>query len=51
MPDVIYNTNVYFNNTYKDKWITAPLSKEMIKAVDNSEVIDEKTILSPVLAI
>lgn len=48
MPDVIYNTNVYFNNTYKDKWITTQLSKEIIKAVDNSEVIDEKTILSPV---
>ncbi len=48
MTNVIYNTNVYFNNTYKDNWITKPLSIEMIKAVDNSEVIDEKTILSPV---
>lgn len=48
VPNVIYNTNVYFNNTYKDNWITAPLSKEMIKAVDQSEVIDERTIVSPV---
>ena len=48
MPDAIYNTNVYFNNTYKDSWITNPLSKEMIKAVDKSDVIDEKTISSPV---
>lgn len=48
MPDVIYNTNVYFNNTYKDSWITNPLSKEMIKAVDKSDVIDERTISSPV---
>lgn len=48
MTDSIYNTNVYFNNTYKDKWITTPLAKEMIKAVDNSDVIDERTILSPV---
>ncbi|MBQ3920274.1 MAG: DUF4869 domain-containing protein [Oscillospiraceae bacterium] len=47
-PDVIYNTNVYFNNTYKDSWIVKPLSKEIIKAVDKSEVIDERTILSPV---
>lgn len=46
--DVIYNTNVYFNNTYKDDWITKPLSKEMIMAVDQSEVIDEKTIKSPI---
>lgn len=48
MPDAIYNTNVYFNNTYKDGWIVNPLSKEMIKAVDNSDVIDERTILSPI---
>ena len=48
MPDAIYNTNVYFNNTYKDSWITNPLSKEMIKAVDKSDVIYERTISSPV---
>ena len=48
MPDAIYNTNVYFNNTYKDEWIIKPLSKEIIKAVDKSEVIDKRTILSPV---
>lgn len=48
MPDAIYNTNIYFNNTYKDSWITKPLSREIIQAVDHSEVIDEKTIASPV---
>ena len=48
MPDAIYNTNVFFNNTYKDSWITKPLSKQIIQSVDHSEVIDEKTISSPV---
>ncbi len=48
MPDAIYNTNIYFNNTYKDSWIIKPLSKDIIKAVDKSEVIDERTIFSPV---
>jgi hypothetical protein len=48
MPDVVYDTNMYFNNTYKDSWITKPLSVEMIRHVDKSEVIDEKTINSPV---
>ena len=48
MPGAIYNTKVYFNNTYKDSWITKPLSIEIIKAVDKSEVIDERNILSPV---
>lgn len=47
MPEAIYNTNVYFNNTYKDNWITRPLTRDMIKAVDKSEVIDEKNIMSP----
>lgn len=48
MPESIYNTNIYFNNTYKDNWITKQLSIEMIKAVDHSDVIDEKTIYSPI---
>lgn len=48
MPDAIYNTNIYFNNTYKDSWIVKPLSKEIINSVDRSEVVDEKTIFSPV---
>lgn len=48
LPNMIYNTNVYFNNTYKDSWITSPLAKEIIKAVDKSEVIDAKTISSPI---
>ena len=48
MTDAIYNTNIYFNNTYKDNWITNPLSREIIKAVDQSEVIDERTIFSPI---
>ena len=48
MPDAIYDTNVYFNNTYKDSWITDPMSIEMIKAIDKSDVIDSKTVLSPV---
>ena len=48
MPDAIYNTSVYFNNTYKDSWITNQMTKDMIKAVDNSDVIDAKTIMSPI---
>ena len=50
-PVAIYNTKLYFYNTYKDSWIVKPLSKEIIKAVDKSEVIDERTIISPVFGI
>lgn len=44
----IFNTSVYFDNVYKDSWITKPLTVEMIKNVDKSDVIDSRTILSPV---
>lgn len=51
MDDAIYNTAVFFNNTYKDAWITKPLSVEMIKDVDKSEVLSPQAIKSPVLGI
>lgn len=51
MPDVIYNTAVYFKNTYDEKWLLKDLSKEMIKDVDKSEVLDSHAIKSPVLGI
>lgn len=37
--EAIYNTSVYFKNTFLDEWITDPLSIEMIKDVDKSVVI------------
>ena len=49
MPDAIYNTAVYFKNTYRDKWITDEYSRRMIKDVDRSEVVSESVIQSPVL--
>lgn len=49
MPNVIYNTAVYFKNTYEDAWITEPLSREMIQDVDHSIVLDSGVIDSPVL--
>ena len=49
MPNVIYNTAVYFKNTYEDAWITEPLSREMIQDVDHSTVLDSGVVDSPVL--
>ena len=49
MPDAIFNTAVYFKNTYRDSWITNPLSVQMIKDVDKSDVVSESVIESPVL--
>lgn len=47
--DAIYNTAVFFKNTYLDEWITDDLSVEMIKDVDKSEVKGPHLIESPVL--
>lgn len=49
MEEAIYNTDVYFRNTYEDSWITDPLSRAMIADVDSSTVISSGIIESPVL--
>ena len=49
MPEAIYNTAVYFKNTYRDSWITHEDSVRMIKDVDRSDVISANAIQSPVL--
>lgn len=47
--EAIYNTSVYFKNSFLDEWITAPFSVEMIKDVDKSTVVAPHLIESPVL--
>lgn len=49
MPEAIYNTAVFFKNTYRDSWITNEETIRMIKDVDRSEVVDTNIIQSPVL--
>ena len=51
MEEAIYYPPAYFNNTYDDEWITDPLTVEMIKDVDKSEVIGPHLIESPVLGV
>ena len=46
---MIYNTHVFFKNTYDPRWIIDPLSVEMIADVDRSRVVSEQLIESPVL--
>lgn len=47
--EAIYNTSVYFKNSFLDEWITDPFSVEMIKDVDKSTVVAPHLIESPVL--
>lgn len=45
----IYHPPTYFDNQYEDEWVTDPLSVEMIRDIDKSEVISARLIDSPVL--
>ncbi len=49
LENAVYHPPTYFDNRYEDEWITDPLSVEMIRDVDQSEVINERIIDSPVL--
>ena len=42
----IYNTNVYFKNSYEPEWLDAELAKKMIKDIDDSEVVDKNEDLT-----
>ena len=51
MPKAIYNTEIYFKNKYKERWLLDPLAQEMIKSIDKSTVINGKMIDSPFLGL
>lgn len=48
--EAIYNTTVYFKNTYQDAWITDEFSKQMIEDVDKSIVLGAHIIEMRVLS-
>lgn len=45
----IYNTNVYFKNSYESEWFETELAKKRIKDIDDSDVVSGECINSPVL--
>ena len=47
--NAIYHPPTYFDNTYQDEWITDPFTVQMIKDVDQSDVISTRVIDSPFL--
>ena len=49
MPEAVYSTSAYFDNSYLDSWITDDFAKKVIKAIDKSEVIGPKLIDSKAL--
>ena len=51
VPEAIYNTSVYFNNTYLDKWITDDFAKKIIKKIDKAEVLSPQAVDSKALGV
>ncbi|MBQ8946946.1 MAG: DUF4869 domain-containing protein [Lachnospiraceae bacterium] len=49
--EVIYNTSAYFKFNYQEDWLSDPDVIQMIRDVDNSEVLGNGAIDSPVLGI
>ncbi len=50
-PNYVYNTSVYFDNTYLDTWITDDFSKKMIKDIDKAVVLGPSAIDSKALGV
>lgn len=47
--DSVYNTSVYFKNTYEPEWLESDMAKEIIRDIDGSEVLSGECIQSPIL--
>ncbi|SKB65860.1 protein of unknown function [Lachnospiraceae bacterium] len=51
MKDAIYNTSAYFKFNFDKEWMSSPEVIQMIRDVDDSEVLGSGAIDSPVLGI
>jgi len=51
MPDAIFNTSLYFDNTYYDAWLDDEFVREMIKSVDKAEVLSGQAVDSKALGV
>lgn len=49
MDNVLHNVEVYFKNQMDYSWLDDEFAKEVIADVDNSQVVSEHCIISPVL--
>ena len=49
--DVIYNTDVYFDNTYQSDWLEDEFADKVIRTVDKSRAVSGNAIDSPFLGV
>ncbi len=50
-PNYVYNTSVYFDNTYLDSWLEDEYSKRIIKSIDRAIVLSPNAVDSKVLGV
>ena len=50
-PNYVYNTSVYFDNTYLDSWLSDEFSQKMIKSIDKAVVLGPSAIESKALGV
>ncbi len=51
VPEAIYDTAPYFDNTYSDEWLEEPFSKKILKAIDKAEVLGPQAVKSKALGV
>ena len=51
MDNVIYNTSVFFNNTYSPEWFRDPFAQKVIKFIDRGDVVGPNAIDTKILGI
>lgn len=49
--NVIFNTSVFFKNSYEESWLLEEETQQMILDIDNSKVLGNGAIESPVMGI
>lgn len=49
MENVIFNTSVYFDNTYLDSWLEDDFTKKVIKDIDKGEILGVNCINTKIL--
>jgi hypothetical protein len=51
MPEAVFNTSVYFDNTYYDSWLMDEFAGKMIKSVDKATVLSGQAVDSKALGV
>lgn len=51
MPEAVFSTSMYFDNTYLDKWLEDAFVQDMIAGVDKAKVLGKSAVESKALGV